>query len=221
LYEQLYFDWRGNALGVFFSYVLLGLSLAAPIGPVNAAQMDKGIKHGFLHAWVLGLGSVIADIFYMLLVFLGFSQFIEIPIVKLFLWLFGFFVLVYTGVEGLLNAGKIVHSKGTRDASLSKSFFTGFFMSISNPLTILFWLGIYGSVLAKTATMYENTELLYFSSAIILGLVIWDICMAAVASSFRKLLTTKILTIITLISSLSLIGFGLYFGFEAYKIFMN
>jgi L-lysine exporter family protein LysE/ArgO len=208
-------------LGVFFSYVLLGLSLAAPIGPINAAQMDKGIKHGFLNAWVLGLGSVIADIFYMLLVFLGFSQFIEIPIVKMFLWLFGFFVLVYTGVEGLLGAGKIVLSKGNRDASLSKSFITGFFMSISNPLTILFWLGIYGSVLAKTATMYEHTELLYFSSAIILGLVIWDVCMAAVASSFRKLLTTKLLTIITIISSISLIGFGLYFGLEALKIFMN
>lgn len=208
-------------MGVFFSYVLLGLSLAAPIGPINAAQMDKGIKHGFLNAWVLGLGSVIADIFYMLLVFLGFSQFIEIPIVKMFLWLFGFFVLVYTGVEGLIGAGKIVLSNGNRDASLSKSFFTGFFMSISNPLTILFWLGIYGSVLAKTATMYEHTELLYFSSAIILGLVIWDVCMAAVASSFRKLLTTKLLTIITIFSSISLIGFGLYFGFEAVKIFMN
>ncbi|MGS2776459.1 LysE family transporter [Robertmurraya sp. GLU-23] len=208
-------------MGVFFSYVLLGLSLAAPIGPINAAQMDKGIKHGFLNAWVLGLGSVIADIFYMLLVFLGFSQFIEIPIVKMFLWLFGFFVLVYTGVEGLMGAGKIVLSNGNRDASLTKSFITGFFMSISNPLTILFWLGIYGSVLAKTATMYAHTELLYFSSAIILGLIIWDVCMAAVASSFRKLLTTKLLTIITIISSISLIGFGLYFGFEALKIFMN
>jgi L-lysine exporter family protein LysE/ArgO len=208
-------------LGVFFSYVLLGLSLAAPIGPVNAAQMEKGIKHGFLNAWVLGLGSVIADIFYMLLVFLGFSQFIEIPIVKMFLWLFGFFVLVYTGVEGLLGAGKIVLSNGTKDASLSKSFFTGFLMSISNPLTILFWLGIYGSVLAKTATMYDPSHLLLFSSAIILGLVIWDICMAAVASTFRKLLTTKILTLITIISSISLIGFGLYFGFEAVKIFIQ
>jgi threonine/homoserine/homoserine lactone efflux protein len=201
--------------------VLLGLSLAAPIGPINAAQMDKGIKHGFLNAWVLGLGSVIADIFYMLLVFLGFSQFIEIPIVKIFLWLFGFFVLVYTGVEGLVGAGKIVLSNENRDASLSKSFITGFFMSISNPLTILFWLGIYGSVLAKTATMYEHTDLLYFSSAIILGLIIWDVCMAAVASSFRKLLTTRLLTIITIVSSLSLIGFGLYFGFEALKIFLS
>lgn len=208
-------------MSVFFSYVFLGLSLAAPIGPINAAQMDKGIKHGFLNAWVLGLGSVIADIVYMLAVFLGLSQFIEIPIVKLFLWSFGCFVLLYSGIEGLLGAGKIVMNSRKSDESLKKSFFTGFLMSISNPLTILFWLGIYGSVLAKTASTYGASQLLLFSSAIILGLLIWDVCMAAVASSFRRLLTTKVLTLITIISSISLLGFGLYFGYEAYKVIFN
>lgn len=205
-------------MGIFFSYVFLGLSLAAPIGPVNAAQMDKGIKHGFLHAWILGLGSVSADILYMLAVFFGLAQFIQIPIVKAFLWIFGFFILIYSGVEGLLSARTITHSQQREKESLGKSFLTGFLMSISNPLTILFWLGIYGSVLAKTATTYNVEQLLFYSSAIILGLVIWDITMAFIASGARKLLTTKVLMMITILSSLSLIGFGLYFGFEAYQL---
>lgn len=34
-------------MSIFLSYVFLGLSLAAPIGPINAAQLDKGIKMGF------------------------------------------------------------------------------------------------------------------------------------------------------------------------------
>lgn len=203
---------------IFLSYVFLGLSLAAPIGPVNAAQMDKGIKHGFFNAWVLGLGSVTADLIYMLAVFLGLAHLIEIPIVKAFLWLFGFFVLVYTGIEGLLSSRSMGLSNSRGKESLQKSFVTGFLMSISNPLTILFWLGIYGSVLAKTAAMYDFEQLLFYSSAIIIGLLIWDISMAFVASGARKLLTAKFLTTITLISSLSLIGFGLYFGFEAYKL---
>lgn len=205
-------------MSIYLSYVFLGLSLAAPIGPVNAAQMDKGIKHGFIHAWILGLGSVTADIIYMLAVFLGLAHFIEIPIVKAFLWLFGFFVLLYTGIEGLINARNFTFSNTKGQVSLFKSFITGFLMSISNPLTILFWLGIYGSVLAKTAASYPAEQLFIFSSAIILGLVIWDITMAFVASSARKLLTTKLLSVITIISSLSLIGFGLYFGYEAYKL---
>lgn len=203
---------------IFISYIFLGLSLAAPIGPVNAAQMEKGIKHGFLNAWILGIGSVLADIVYMFIVFLGVGYFIQIPIVKAFLWIFGFFVLTYTGLEGLVNARKTHVSQEREHESLWKSFFTGFLMSISNPLTILFWLGIYGSVLAKTATIYATEDLLIYSSAIILGLVIWDITMAFVASSAKKLLSTKGLTGISILSSLSLIGFGLYFGYEALKI---
>ena len=206
-------------MGVFLSYIFLGLSLAAPIGPINAAQLDKGIKNGFLHSWVVGLGAMIADILYMVAVYMGVVQFLEIPIVQTFLWLFGFFVLVYTGIECLIGAGKIVaNSRNKKEDSIMKSFLSGFFMSLSNPLTILFWLGIYGSVLAKTVHTYDTTQLILYSSAIFIGITLWDITMALLASTFRKYLTTNILTWISISSGLSLIGFGLYFGYEAVKI---
>lgn len=205
-------------MSIFLSYIFLGLSLAAPIGPINAAQLDKGIKQGFLHAWVLGLGAALADAVYMLTVYLGVVHFLETPFMKTFLWLFGFFVLVYTGVESLLSAGKFVSNSRNKVDSKLKSFFSGFFMSISNPLTILFWLGIYGSVLAKTATHYSSGKLILYSSAIFIGILTWDISMAAISSGFRKLLTTKLLTIISIFSGLSMIGFGLYFGYEAFKL---
>jgi threonine/homoserine/homoserine lactone efflux protein len=40
-----------------------------------------------------------ADGLYMILIYFGLSQFLTAPFVKTFLWLFGFFVLTYTGVE--------------------------------------------------------------------------------------------------------------------------
>ncbi|GJM82731.1 hypothetical protein HMSSN139_52270 [Paenibacillus sp. HMSSN-139] len=91
----------------FLSYVLLGLSLSAPIGPVNAAQLDKGIRGGFLHAWFVGLGALSADLLYMLLVYFGVVHFLNTPFMKTFLWLFGFFVLTYIGIDSLKQAGKI------------------------------------------------------------------------------------------------------------------
>ena len=78
-------------MSIFLGYVLLGLSLAAPIGPINAAQLDKGIKNGFFHAWLVGLGAMTADAIYMLAVYLGVVHFLEIPIMKAFLWCFGCF----------------------------------------------------------------------------------------------------------------------------------
>jgi L-lysine exporter family protein LysE/ArgO len=201
-------------LGIFFSYILLGLSLAAPIGPVNAAQLDRGIKWGFFPAWFVGLGAITADALYMLIVYMGVVHLLDTPFVKTFLWLFGGFVLIYTGIESMVSAKEIKASHERSAEPLYKSFFAGFIMSITNPLTILFWLGIYGSVLAKTASSYGTQTLILYSCAIFIGLLTWDIVMAAVSSGFRKLLNERILTGIAVISGLALIGFGLFFGWQ-------
>ncbi|RLL40604.1 amino acid transporter [Oceanobacillus piezotolerans] len=201
-------------MSIFLSYFLLGLSLAAPIGPVNAAQLDRGIKEGFFPAWFVGLGSIIADIFYMFIVYLGIVHIVEITFVKTFLWLFGGFVLIYTGMESILSSKEIRANLERKKEPLHKSFLAGFLISISNPLTILFWVGIYGSVLAKTATTYGPQALILYSFAIFIGLFTWDISMAAVSSGFRKILNEQVLKGIALLSGLSLIGFGIYFGWQ-------
>ncbi len=207
-------------MSTFISYIFLGLSLAAPIGPINAAQLDRGIKNGFIHAWVFGLGSVSADIVYMFSVYLGMVHFIEIPLVKAFLWLFGCFILVYTGIEGIVSIVKIGTSSSHKKESLLKTLVTGFLMALSNPLTILFWLGIYGSILAKNASTLTFYQLCLYSSAIIIGLLLWDLAMATLSSSFRTLLTDRLLRGISFVSGISLIGFGLYFGLQALYVLM-
>ncbi|KOS27262.1 amino acid transporter [Bacillus anthracis] len=205
-------------MGIFLSYVFLGLSLSAAMGPINAAQLEKGIRSGVFHAWILGIGALLADVIYMALIYLGVIHFLEKDIIKLFLWSFGAFVLIYTGIESLKNANQVGISNTRNDDSIIKSFFSGFFMSLSNPLTILFWLGIFGSILAKAASSYSKEQLLLYSFGTILGIFIWDIMMASTSSIFRKILNTRILSLITVISGISLIIYGLYFGFQTYQI---
>lgn len=206
-------------INIFISYIFLGLSLSAPIGPINAAQLDKGLKRGFMHAWVVGLGAVCADIIYMLLVYFGMIHLLDAPFIKAFLWLFGFFVLVYTGVESIVNSEQVT-SLETREVgeSLFKSFTSGFLMSLFNPLSILFWLGIYGSILAKMTSEYSMDQLLVYSGAIVFGILLWDVLMAGASSIFRKILTNRLLKLISISSGLSLVGFGLYFGVQALQL---
>ncbi|MBP1081226.1 threonine/homoserine/homoserine lactone efflux protein [Bacillus capparidis] len=203
-------------MGVFLSYMLLGISLAAPIGPVNAAQLNKGVKHGFFHAWIFGIGALLADVTYMMLVYFGVINFLDTSFMKAFLWLFGFFVLTYSGIEGLLGIGKFETSmRNEKKATFFKSLSSGFAMSISNPLTILFWLGIYGSVLAQTASVENTGQLVFYSAAIILGILTWDVTMAMIAGGARRLLASNVLTGITIVSSISMIAFGIYFAVQA------
>ncbi|MFJ8235778.1 LysE family transporter [Ureibacillus sp. NPDC094379] len=205
-------------MSVFLGYVLLGISLAAPIGPVNAAQLTKGIYGGFWHAWLVGLGAMLADAILMLIVYLGVFHFLETPFMQTLLWSFGCFVLIYTGVDSILSARKKVEMKFIKGNSLRKSFLYGFILSITNPLSLLFWLGIFGSVLAKTVSTYDLNHIIFYSGAIFVGLFVWDITMATIASTFRRILTSKLLVVISILSGLSLIGFGLYFGVQAVKL---
>ena len=200
-----------------FAYIFLGVSLAAPVGPVNAAQLDTGIKNGFSNAWVFGFGALLADVLYMVLVYLGVGQIVDSLYIKTILWSFGCFVLTYTGVENLLALHKIeIDLKSGKSIRLRRSLLAGFFMSLLNPLTILFWLGIYGSVLAETSERLTGNQLMIYSLAIIVGILLWDTFMSILSSGARKFLSTRFLKIISLLSSLSMLGFGIYFGIQAY-----
>lgn len=89
-------------------------------------------------------------------------------------------------------------------------------MSLLNPLTILFWLGIYGSVLAETAKNFSGNQIIINSIAIIVGIILWDTIMATISSGARRFLSTNLLKLISIFSSLAMIGFGIYFGIQAY-----
>ena len=207
----------GLLLNSMIAYIFLGVSLAAPIGPVNAAQLDTGIKNGFIHAWIFGLGALTADVFYMIMVYYGVGQIIDSPLVKIILWSFGCFVLTYTGVESLLSLHKIeLDMRFGKKTRLRRSFISGFLMSLLNPLTILFWLGIYGSVLAESVDTIDGNQIIINSLAIIFGIILWDTFMATISSGARRLLSTRFLKVISIVSSLSMIGFGIYFGIQAY-----
>lgn len=199
-----------------FTYFFLGVSLAAPIGPVKATLLNKGIKDGFFHAWFFSLGAVTTDIIYMAMVYFGVAQFIDSPYMKTFLWSFGFFVLMYTGIENLLTLHTIsMEAKYRKTVRLRQSFLSGLLMAFLNPLTILFWLGIYGSILVGGGTL-TGIQIIIFSMTILLGISLVDFTMSIISSGSRKVLSTPFLKIISLISSLSMIGFGIYFGIQAF-----
>jgi L-lysine exporter family protein LysE/ArgO len=201
-----------------FIYFLLGVSLAAPIGPVKTVLLNTGIRSGFFHAWFFSFGSLTTDVMYMAMVYFGVGQFIDSPLMKTILWSFGCFVLLYTGIENLLTFKNIdTNLKSGKRVRLRKSIITGFFMSLLNPLTILFWLGIYGSILAKTVGVLTGYQIVLNSISILVGIMLVDLIMSILSSGARKLLSTKLLKIVSIFSSFSMIGFGIYFGIQAFK----
>ncbi|MHA0857269.1 LysE family translocator [Paenibacillus sp. CMAA1364] len=206
---------------IFMSYVFLGISLSAPIGPINAAQLDRGARFGFTQAWLIGLGAMCADLIYMLLIYFGLAHFLDTPFMKTFLWCFGCFVLIYTGIDTLRNMKQDPQSDSRAEQSSLNSFRSGFMLAITNPLNILFWLGIYGSILAESVQNHGLTLVLWHSSGIFAGILLWDVVMATLASSFHKFGNRNTLRIISIVAGCSLIGFGIYFGYQAFTYIIS
>ena len=70
---------------MIFSYILLGISLSAPVGPINVAQINKGIKM-VLSAWLVGVGRCqrcCNDV----LIYFGISTYLTTPIAQLCIWI--------------------------------------------------------------------------------------------------------------------------------------
>lgn len=199
-------------------YFLLGISLAAPIGPVKATLLNLGIKNGFFHAWFFSLGAIATDLTYMFLVYIGIGRFIEYPFIQSILWSFGCFVLLYTGIENLLTMHKVkLDSNFKRMIRLRHAFLSGFLIALLNPLTILFWLGIYGSVLLGGSNKLNDFQIGMYSISILLGILLVDFIMASISSGSRKLLSKNFLNTVSAVSSISMIGFGIHFGILAYQ----
>ncbi|WP_186365633.1 LysE family transporter, partial [Bacillus velezensis] len=57
----------------------------------------------FWHGWILGLGGMGGDGVYMIVMYLGVCEFLTGRLVKRFLWVLGFFVVRYRGVERVKN----------------------------------------------------------------------------------------------------------------------
>ncbi|OAO89102.1 hypothetical protein AXX17_ATUG04570 [Arabidopsis thaliana] len=206
--ESVCNGYRVAYMNAFMTYVVLGLSLSAPVGPINAAQLDRGARFGFAQAWLVGIGAMAADLLFMLLIYFGVAHFLTTPFMKTFLWCFGAFVLLYTGIDSLRNL-KRTHGASVREAASNwSSLRSGFLMAMMNPLNILFWLGIYGSILADSMQNQPGSQVLWNTLGIFVGILLWDFVMATLASGFRRFSNQATLQGLSALAGLSLIGFG-------------
>jgi threonine/homoserine/homoserine lactone efflux protein len=197
--------------------ILLGLSLAAPLGPAGVAVIQNGLKGGFRRAILTGIGVTLADTTYLLIVFFGLSGFMGIPAVKILVWAFGALVLFYLGF-GSMREGvrKIDFEQVSTTASPSRSpLIVGYLINLSNPIAVVFWVGIFGSLLGSTAGEGSRIGALLSSSTILVGILIWHTTTSLLTHWGKRFLNERTARAISILAGTALILFGLRFAFYA------
>jgi threonine/homoserine/homoserine lactone efflux protein len=195
--------------------VLLGISLAAPIGPAGLAVIQNGLRGGFLRAFFTGLGVTLADTTYLLLVYLGLSGFISIPWIKILVWSMGALVLIYLGFNSLKEAFKSVDLNRNMLPAARNPLLAGYLVNISNPIAIVWWLGVFGSLLGTIADGNSKLSALLGSATILVGILLWHTTVSLMTHWGKRILNEKTARYISGIAGIALVFFGLRFAWYA------
>ncbi|TIQ24235.1 LysE family translocator, partial [Mesorhizobium sp.] len=116
---------------------------AATPGPAMFTVIANGVSHGFVRAFLAGLGIAAGDAVLVTLALLGL-----VALVQTFEWVF--LILKYAGAAYLMFLGiRMWRSASARSdglqatqARLSRSFFLGISIALGNPKAILFHASI-------------------------------------------------------------------------------
>jgi threonine/homoserine/homoserine lactone efflux protein len=210
-----------DLIGLVASGIALGLSVAAPIGPVNIAVIRRGLVSGFFAAWMLGLGAAAADTFYVILVFLGLAPVLaeSIPF-RLALWIIGGMFLIYLGATSARPTGVLDSIAPSAPRVELHPFLTGLGMTLLNPMTIVSWLAIGGAFFSSIALVERGVSGSFFVGGIFAGSALWFSSIAISLHFARRWVNDRAMRIISLVASVVLIGFGLGFIFQAVRTFL-
>lgn len=193
--------------------ILLGITLAAPLGPASVAVMQNGFQRGFKRAFITGIGITLADATYLMIVFFGLSSFLNSLTVKVLLWTFGTIVLIYLGVQSLREGAEKINRGPSAVTTARNPLLAGYIINISNPLAVVWWLGIFGSVLGGLEAGSSRLNALVSSSAILAGILFWHSLMSVMSHWGKRLLNPKTIRVISVLAGIALILFGLRFAY--------
>jgi threonine/homoserine/homoserine lactone efflux protein len=202
--------------------IILGLSLAAPIGPVNLEIIKRGLKSGFKQAFLTGVGAMSADTTYLTLIFFGLTSFLNITFMKIILGFSGGIILIYLGI---ISAKEFFHKAAITENPprrlFNNSFITGYILAISSPMTIVWWTGVFGALLAAQVNTPTNLSAFFSCFSILLGCFLWVFFLATSLHWGKKIINEKITRLISLFAGLFLILFGIYFLYRAYILLLR
>jgi threonine/homoserine/homoserine lactone efflux protein len=195
--------------------ILLGITLAAPIGPSGVAIIQNGLRGGFWRAFQTAIGVIMADITYLLIVFFGLASFISYPVMKISIWSLGALVLVYLGVQCIRESRPKVDFETSPLLTARNPLLAGYLVNISNPIAVVWWVGIYGSLLGAASYGDGKLDALLRSSTILVGILMWHTSVSFLTHWGKRLLNETSARYISIIAGFILILFGIRFGYYA------
>lgn len=188
---------------------LIGLSIAAPVGPIGVLTIKRTLSEGRRSGFVTGLGAALADATYGAVAGFGLTAVSSFMMTHAF-WckLIGGLFLLYLGIKSFLSKPAKKEAQ-IESRGLFNNFMSTFFLTVSNPATIFSFLAIFtGLGLGTSNTDYASSMSLVFG--VFFGSALWWFILSGIVNFFQMKITPNRMIWINRCSGLIIISFGLW-----------
>lgn len=184
-------------LALIAAGIAIGLSVAAPLGPVNLIVIRAALRRGMVVAFVTGLGAVLADIVFAGIAAYG-ARSIESAVAAYatLLTLTGGVLLVVIGIR---TARKHVAQSDLNTIEpptarlLARKFLTTLALTATNPGTLFAFLAIFGTMSAVLKLGAAPYRPLLVVSGVGIGGTLWWLFLSFMVDWLKSRLTPAIL----------------------------
>lgn len=197
--------------------MVIGVALAAPIGPINIEIITRGIRHGFLNAWLVGLGALTTDTIYAVLVVSGLTPLADSPGLRFPLFLAGGLMLSYVALTSLRSARTTMTALDDATPRRGRSYVTGVLIAAFSPMGIVYWLSVGAALVVEAVDRVGTVGAPVLVGGVFLGLLAWVTSLSVLAQVARRFVTGQGMRWVTGASGIIILGFAAYFFLQAFR----
>jgi len=184
--------------------IILGFSLAAPVGPIGLLVISRTVRKGRLYGFISGLGATFADGVYGCIAGFGFSAIISFlinhsDIIKPI----GCIIMCLIGIKTFLSKTHVQQVKVKDAKNLIGAFTSVFFLTLSNPITIVFFIALFSGLGLHVGNSYFS--ILTFIIGVLLGSAAWWLILSSITGVIRHKINEKTIGVINKISGTVLV----------------
>lgn len=193
---------------LFAKGMVLGVAVAAPVGPIGALCINRTLERGFAAGVAGGLGTAAADALYAALAAFGFAAFsAALSIVDTPMRVLGGLFMLWLGIKSLLaRPTDRAASVGRRDhfGTIAATFA----LTIVNPMTILSFAAMFAGLGLAETSGWESALVVTFG--VCLGSMLWWVVLSGCVAFAGRRLPPGFARTVSFLSGATLILFGIY-----------
>lgn len=194
---------------LFLKGLLMGFAIAAPVGPIGVLCIQRSLRDGFRIGLATGLGAALADGTYGLIASLGLTA-ISSFLVAEQSWIrfIGGIFLLYLGLKIARSHPGERAAESTPDHSPLHACLTTYALTLTNPMTILSFVGIFAG-LGVGSVHADALSALLLVVGITLGSAAWWLLLSGgIAYFLHQRISTRTMRAINVASGSVMLVFG-------------